>query len=313
MSTGGRKLKTFTIKLHNDIKRKETILLTPKPKIIMKKRNEIAKHQENIRQILQYTNATPIRCHRGIGYTCSFCPSQFAEPADLKKHTLESHDENTKSTFMVGKIMQTYVVKLDITNLRCEMCENNVDSIEEMMQHLTTEHDKKFNFDIKSHIIPFRFDSETFKCVSCSKECNNFKVLLEHMNVHFGNHVCEICGCGFVNISKLQTHGYRHKTGEFKCSFCDKIFDNRVKQKDHERAVHVYQNKRSKCGYCSQMFSDYTKKNDHEVKEHGVKAKVIKCHACDKSFDNQRSLTVHTKSYHMMWKQMIKSSGTNRI
>lgn len=236
---------------------------------------------------------------------CCFCTSQFPDPADLKRHTIESHDEKTKSAFMGGRLMQSFQVKLDITGLRC-MCESNVDTVEELMEHLSIKHGKSFHLDIKSHIIPFKFDSEALKCVSCSKECNNFKLLVEHMRVHFSNHVCEICGCGFVNISKMQNHSYRHKTGVFNCSVCNKVFDNKVKLKDHERAVHVHMNKRNKCGYCNEMFNDYIKKNDHEVKVHGVKPTVLKCRACDKSFDNQRLLTNHVKSYHLMERRGIK-------
>lgn len=72
------------------------------------------------------------------------------------------------------------------------------------------------------------------------------------------NHVCEICGRGFVNKKVFQTHMYRHNTGEFPCSQCSKVFDTRVKWRDHERATHVLRHKRSKCAYCGERCVHYT-------------------------------------------------------
>lgn len=272
----------------------------------MKKIGEIDKHLDNIKTILLYSNATPIRCKGGIGYACAFCSDQFPDPKDLKRHTLDAHDDKARLNYMKGQSMVAYIVKLDITWLQCKLCNRNFVNLEELVTHLTLEHKKIFHATIKSHIVPFKFESDELKCVYCCNEFSNFKVLLEHMNVHYKNHICEVCGCGFVNQRTLQRHSYRHKIGIFNCSFCNKVFDTKIKQKEHERAVHICMNKRNKCGYCGEKFTDYTKKNDHEVKAHGARPIVLKCHACSKTFDNQRALTVHTKAYHMMERRMLK-------
>ncbi|XP_026489367.2 zinc finger Y-chromosomal protein 1-like isoform X11 [Vanessa tameamea] len=271
---------------------------TPSLKVVIKKKLEVDKHLDNIREILLNSNATPIRCKGGIGYACSFCTEQFPEPADLKTHTIEIHDERTKSNFMKGITLDDFIVKLDITNLKCKLCDTNLENISDFLDHLKTKHDKRTG--VNSHIIPFKFDSDVLRCSICSKQFNNFKVLMEHMNIHFGNHVCEVCGAGFVNKRTLRTHGYRHKTGIFSCSTCSKIFDTKVKRREHERAVHIHMHRRNKCGYCGERFTDYTKKNEHEVKIHGAKPIILSCNACEKIFDNQRSLTVHSKNYHLM-------------
>ncbi|XP_031766341.2 zinc finger protein 808-like [Galleria mellonella] len=306
----GKSRKTIIVmdKKSSKLVRREIIEINPQPetKIVVKKLNEAHKHQENIKQILLYSNATPIRCHGGIGYRCCFCNDQYPEPADLKKHTKEKHDKGILSNFMKNRSIITYIVKLDITNLSCNICNESINNLESLIDHLQTKHDKSLNRNLKNHIVPFKFEKERLHCVVCSNEFNNFKVLLEHMNMHYRNYVCEVCGAGFINRRMLQTHGYRHKTGVFICSYCSKIFDTRVKQKEHERAVHICLNKRNKCGYCGEMFGDYTKKKDHEVKVHGARPVVLKCHACNKSFDNQRSLTVHTKAFHLMERRLAK-------
>ncbi|XP_028163033.1 protein suppressor of hairy wing-like [Ostrinia furnacalis] len=285
---------------------KRVMLITPQPppppvQLKMTKKKEVDKHQANVASIITSSNATPIRSWGGLGFTCSFCPTNFFDPAQLKKHTLTAHGDDEKSMFMQGYSIINFIVKLDVTDLQCKLCGYAVDTLEGLEHHLTSSHHKVFHKDCINHIVPFRFDdADTLRCAICRNEFNNFKVLLEHMNKHFRNYVCDVCDSGFVNQRMLQTHSYRHKKGEFICPQCSKVFDNKVKQKEHERAVHVSHNKRSKCGYCEEKFSDYTKKNDHMVKVHGAKALVLKCQACNKIFDNQRSLTVHTKSYHLL-------------
>lgn len=283
------------------------LAIIPRPSLQLTKRKEVDRHQENIATILACSNATPIRCRGRIGYACSFCEQEFIEPADLKHHTLTSHDE-AKPTFMKGHPLASFVVKLDITNLTCNICKNPYHSLPEFTSHLQA-HGKTFHTTIRNHVVPFQFDSEPLKCAICRNKFNNFKVLVEHMNKHYTNYVCKVCGSGFVNKRTLQTHGYRHIKGEFKCTRCVKVFDTKVKMKEHERAVHVHRNIRSKCGYCGDMFSDYWKKQEHEVREHGAKAATLVCQACEKTFRSQRALSVHIKLFHLLEGRGRKTEG----
>nr|XP_049704099.1 zinc finger protein weckle isoform X9 [Helicoverpa armigera] len=299
----GPKIKIVKIKPSD--KKKKIIEIKPKRQIKLKKRTECVKHKENIRTILYHTNATPIGKYGGIGFGCGFCHQECVTPAELKLHTISQHAEH-KSTFMEDKSMHNYIVKLDITDLKCDICQKSIDSLDDVIEHLKTEHDKPFHKG-KSYILPFKFtDNDMPKCLFCGNSYGNFKVLLEHMNSHYRNHVCSICDSGFVNKKILQNHEYRHKTGVFNCSFCFKEFDNHVKKRDHEKAVHIKMQKRNKCAYCGEKFADYTKKLSHETSVHGAKPRILKCQACDKTFDNQRSLTAHTKAFHLMEKQNRK-------
>ena len=192
--------------------------------------------------------------------------------------------------------MLNYIVKLDITGLRCEMCMKPFNELQRLIDHLTIDHQKYFHTDIGSHIVPFRFDSEKLHCVECAFEYNNFKILLEHMNSHYGNHICEVCEAGFVNRRMLQAHMYRHKTGIFQCGFCSKVFDTRIKMKVHERMVHLYVKKRPKCTICERKFSDFQKMIQHEADDHGL-AREFKCEICSRMFTTERSFTIHKKFY----------------
>lgn len=264
--------------------------------------DELAKHYVNIKEILKNSNATPIRCRGGIGYTCCYCKDQYPNPADLKKHTLELHelDDITKSCFMRRNRMFEYFVRLDITDLRCKLCNNDIDNVENFIIHLKDKHQIKMFPEIKNHILPFKFDSETLRCFMCLNVFNKFKTLLEHMNSHYRNYICETCDAGFVNLRQLSNHKISHVTGTFPCGYCSKVFDSFIKKQAHEKSVHIYKNILHKCGYCNERFTLVRLKEEHMIAVHGAQISPYKCQACDKIFDDLKNLYSHTKRDHLM-------------
>lgn len=263
-------------------------------------KREIDKHLHNIRNILQFSNATPIKCYSGYGFSCGFCPEHFTLPRDLKIHSLQKHDNKNKSTFMKGQSLSSYVVKLDISGLKCEVCGENIDGLDQLTSHLQSEHKIIMYTDINSHILPFNLEGDSFKCVLCPKVYENFKLLQEHMNVHYNNYNCETCNAPFVNQRTLKSHMSRHKQGDFSCSFCPKVFDTNGKKLCHEKFVHIGDHRRNKCPECHEKFTTYAKKNEHMVKEHGASPRILKCMACDKTFTRRDRLTRHTKRDHLL-------------
>lgn len=260
---------------------------------------DVEMHRNNIRVILECTNATPIRCHGGIGYQCCFCPEQHPNPADLKTHTIEKHDSKTKQAFMKGKTMSEFFVKLDITALCCRLCGAQIDALEPLMDHLSDIHGKKLYTDIRSHILPFKFNDETLRCIYCPNDFNTFKVLQGHMNVHFRNFICETCDSGFVTRNMRRNHMKTHDTGSFICSFCPKVYDTLLKQRAHEKQVHRHP-KMNLCPYCNERFRDFTQKVRHLKEAHGVQKESPKCKACDRSFETMAALSVHIKRDHLI-------------
>lgn len=126
-------------------------------------------------------------------------------------------------------------------------------------------------------------------------------MLLEHMNTHYRNFVCDVCDAGFVNSMNYSNHMHTHDTGIFNCEHCPQVFDTKLKLKAHERLLHSDKGPiQHRCAYCNENFGDYKKKMAHLAAMHGIKIPPVKCEACDKVFKDKQSLSVHVRRDHLM-------------
>ncbi|XP_045781616.1 zinc finger protein 62 homolog isoform X8 [Maniola jurtina] len=261
------------------------------------KQDEKAKHQDNITTLCKYTNATPIRCERDSRYGCCFCAKLFQEPAKLKKHNIETHPSDI-NTLLDYKKLHDYVIKLDITGLKCKLCALEIDSLDEIMEHLK-EHNKGIHMDINNQIFPFNFEDDELKCAICKTDFNTFRKLFLHMHTHYRNHICEICAAGFITKRSYDAHYETHKKGVFYCEFCQKMFDTLSRKRSHESGVHR-NSQRSMCRLCGERFSNSSKKEKHISSVHNVRVREIKCKQCGKVLPSMEALRVHTKRDHLL-------------
>lgn len=110
-----------------------------------------------------------------------------------------------------------YLIKLDINDLKCRICQKSLSRLDDLTTHLKNDHIKNITTDM-NEIIPLKFDTQEFRCAVCRAEYSTFKILQEHMHYHFRNHVYEVCNAGFVTRRLLICHKRRHAKEEFKCS-----------------------------------------------------------------------------------------------
>lgn len=255
--------------------------------------------QQNLRQIIEHSNATPIRRVNDLDYVCAYCEYQNPNPAELKKHTIVTHGKETVVTSTKKMSAHDLLVKLDITSLTCNLCEQNLDTLEQLLEHLQSTHSKKIHTDIQNQILPFKFGSGTLTCFICDASFPTFKMLNVHVNTHYRHYVCDVCGLGFVNPNKLGKHMLTHKTGSFICSHCFKDFATNVKMKAHVKQVHGPK-LRLKCWHCDERFGDILVKEKHMTEAHGIVFPTPKCDSCDKVFIHRRALNSHIKRVHLM-------------
>lgn len=260
-------------------------------------------HRNNLKEILIFSNATPIRS--SVSYKCCYCKTNFAEAADLKKHST-AHNVEAMVSFAArvhnhdGRI--TCVI-LDVTSLRCALCPAKNLTLDHLAEHLNKVHNKNTFSDSLNLILPFEFppDANNFQCIKCTRKYITFNALLQHMNEHYQNFVCDICGAGFANEISLPVHSEMHDTGRFKCIYCPDIFKFERNRANHELKLHNNAKERT-CKDCNKVFGTRYKKRIHNMKVHGVKAKVtsVPCCACGKQYNSSWELNKHIRSEHLL-------------
>ncbi|RVE42466.1 hypothetical protein evm_012896 [Chilo suppressalis] len=181
----------------------------PPEKIIQRRLTELDLHYDNIKTVLRCSNATPIRCKVGDRYACSYCLDQFGDPRDLKAHTLNTHsDTDDKPECLCIRSLSKYCVHLDVTNLKCELCDGGMDKLEDLIDHLKLEHDELIHTNIRNLMVPYKFETADVKCVVCLKDFGDYLDLQEHMSDHYKNYVvekfCTLFGVGPSNICHNQ-------------------------------------------------------------------------------------------------------------
>lgn len=274
----------------------------------------------NLEVILSCSNATPIRSHNGFAYVCCFCKDHYVNPADLKIHTSTAHvNKNDMRDFIKKQKIFAIQFRLDITQLKCKICDENIETVEALFDHLRNEHQKIIHADVmKNRIVPFQLGGEELKCAICPLVFTRFKLLMKHMHKHYRNYVCEICGSGFFNHAAMYRHKDTHTTGNFACGECGKVFSSNQKRTSHVNKVHKFMSMASKCGMCNERFTSNRMKDKHMIAVHGMTPIILNCMSCDKTFPDTQLLKTHVKKFHLMEKnypctECDKAFFTNRL
>ncbi|XP_073964107.1 uncharacterized protein isoform X2 [Choristoneura fumiferana] len=262
-------------------------------------KHDKGKHKENLQTILKYSNAVPFKNKSLLGFICGYCDTPFPDPADLRLHTEKDHKKE-RLEFKSNFDMTEYNVKLDVSELNCTLCEQKMDNLNILKQHLVQVHNKVIYSDIKDHMLQFKLrKGDVYDCALCSSTYETFKMLKQHMNKHYNNYACNKCDTSFATKRSLNSHRTTHQKGSFKCQHCDKVFTSKAKQHYHEKTKHLGARNISNCPYCNEPFRSYYQRNQHLVKVHNSEAQY-KCNVCSKSYILKSLLMYHIKKTHLM-------------
>ncbi|XP_047518857.1 zinc finger protein 431-like isoform X1 [Pieris napi] len=251
--------------------------------------------------ILENSNVTPFKSRNRSGFPCFYCRSIFEDLPNLKSHQDKLHSKADIKRSLNAYGAECLVVYVDITDLKCKLCDKEMPNLNELKTHLTRIHKKHFYSDYTDRVIPFRLvhRENKFECQMCGFTFETFGSIERHMNVHFRNYVCKECGTGFVTKYRLKVHTKSmHVGGSYPCEICKKVFTTQQKHKNHVDAVHKLV-KRFKCPHCPERFSEYFKRQKHIVEIHDGPPLQYKCNVCDKSFDRRYTLSRHMKRDHL--------------
>ncbi|CAH4034474.1 unnamed protein product [Pieris brassicae] len=292
--TGARKKPKRTFKEDNDSE------LCDNDKVYREKHvSEMQKQWHNLNILLTCSNITPFKDRNDAGYICAYCFKTFPDPNELRRHTHYDHVKE-KHSYKAGSGMSSFVAFLDIVDLKCNLCDKPMESINALTNHLVDDHYKEYYSDVTDYFQPFKLTNEQqINCCLCTAIFHNMKLLMQHMNEHYRNFICTICGAGFVNSFRLNRHETTHvkKKSSFPCRHCGLVFAAESKKKAHVNTEHKGVAGDSVCQICKARFKNYYQKTRHMSQVHNVEG--IKCDMCEKKFNLKSNLMLHMRSVHL--------------
>lgn len=256
--------------------------------------------RQNAATFLEFTTVKPF-FYQQANFKCFYCNEIFPEVLSVLYHTA-SHTTPNRSSLLKQYLRKgKRVIKVDISDLKCNICELKYSDLDGIRHHLINIHRKEFNAS-GNGLMAYDLSTKNglLSCHKCFKEFNSFFLLNRHMNVHFSV-VCETCGLGFMSHQRLINHRIVHDRGAHKCEKCLEIFPTKLKLRYHIFKKHEVTNvkklKPLKCSQCLERFSEHYKKMTHLKEAHGI-AFSFECPTCKVVYSTRRALTEHTTKLH---------------
>ncbi|XP_069363849.1 zinc finger protein 431-like isoform X1 [Maniola hyperantus] len=232
---------------------------------------------------------------------CTICNEEMPNLAELKSHFVKKHKKKVKDC-----PDRMVPFKLTPNVYQCQVCKGNFGTFGAMERHMNvhfrnyvckecgTGYVTKSRFKVHSK----QHNEGSFECETCKKVYTTALKLKKHVDlVHkmVKRLKCMKCGERFVNYFKQQKHmveEHGEARLEYKCNFCDKIFDRKYLLSTHMKRDHL-EERDFKCEICS-----YTcfAKNDlkyHMIKHNG--SRIFECSLCDKSYARKKTLREHMR------------------
>ncbi|KAG6459159.1 zinc finger protein 429 [Manduca sexta] len=252
----------------------------------------------NTNTVLQFSNAIPFKSRSWVGFTCFYCPAVLDSLSLLRDHSIK-HDKSE-----LKKLLSTYppfrlIVNVDVTDLKCSLCDQPMTNMETLKIHLIEVHEKEYHKEFTDRVVPFKSVNNYYECQVCGDNFETFCTVERHMNVHYKNYLCSECGMGFVTENRLKVHAYStHAEGTYQCEQCNKVLQTKHKLKMHI-AIRHNMLKRFKCPKCDERFTEYFPRQKHMAVAHGIDSVKFKCSECGKLFHRRYALSRHLKRNHL--------------
>lgn len=274
--------------------------------------------RHNVLQVLLKSTVMPFRWLKS-SYRCFYCYDIFQESSELKDHQRVHVGDSVKEQAMNNYWEQ--VVYVDISNMACKLCSEQVTDLYDLIDHLVAKHGVDYDKDIGVCMVAFKLDNFSVNCLACGASFYTFGPLLHHTNKdHKGVSaiLCEVCGQNFKDASLLRLHvkSVHENTGVL-CPECGVKFETRSKLKTHQKNKHELE-KRYKCTICPQTFQSHYKRSRHMASEHKNRQEV-KCLHCPKTFVFRSMMMTHLRDTHLKVRNHVcgvcgwKAFNSNRL
>ncbi|XP_022818926.1 zinc finger protein 43-like isoform X15 [Spodoptera litura] len=254
--------------------------------------------RKNAAIFIQHTTVRPF-IFIGSNFRCFYCNEYESDISALFEHTATHKFENKDEIFNKYVVNGKRNLQVDISKLKCRICDQNFPNLTVIREHLTISHQIEF-CAASNGMTEYKMEmvNHMFVCHLCGEQFHNFNLLNFHVNTHIGKVVCENCGAGFVNQHSLATHKETHLLKLYNCKYCDNSFFKHSQLKYHVQIAHIGGERKLKtCPKCAETFREYSSLISHLRKMHGI-AKSFPCHVCKNNLPSRRALTEHRTKYH---------------
>lgn len=164
------------------------------------------KRLDNLKLLINCTTIIPFGWNKK--YACYYCNKTHAEYAKFRKHVL-SHGLCSKRTL---KRLKGYRdIMLDVSDIKCELCETEFVNSDAVIRHLINAHSKEY---YENNGTPFQeFRLNDFTCLSCDQQFTTFINLASHVqSSHLKDRFeCNDCGGSFATATEIAQHITSHR------------------------------------------------------------------------------------------------------
>ncbi|KAF9419613.1 hypothetical protein HW555_003891, partial [Spodoptera exigua] len=239
--------------------------------------------------VLRGTNACPFRHHKSW-FQCFFCQQDFMEINLLRDHMLQTHADIDVEIKKIKRYPRS--LQIEISNLECRQCHLSLTDVISMCRHFVDVHKKVIYNEC---IADYKVNGSPYSCHLCGQQFHVFRTLTTHLNEHYANCICDVCGKSFLNSKRLKVHKRTHENGDFPCTECGKVLKTKTSKANHMESAHS--NRIIKCQICLKPMKHYNDRIKHMSEEHNITHK-FKCHICSREYNIKHYLATHIRQTH---------------
>ncbi|XP_068625796.1 PR domain zinc finger protein 10-like isoform X7 [Battus philenor] len=244
------------------------------------------KRRRNLQILFNNTSILPFKWRGKC--LCFYCGQSYAEYDDFRKHT-RSHGPCTTKDYSLKLIKGNHIeIKIDVSEISCEICNEPFTALDEIIDHLIGKHSMDYDRSIDTPFQEYRLAD--FRCLFCEQQFTYFGYLVNHVNnVHpQNNYICDECGASFNKKRDLALHfRHNHREGGYSCSECSQNFNSHALLRKHQNDFHF-----RKCKRCGSRYATYSLLLKHIQCDHPDDGNV-KCPHCSKQLHSPQGLKQH--------------------
>lgn len=249
-------------------------------------KNTSERRRKNMKTLFDNTTILPFRW-RGA-YICFYCSTEIHDYVEFRNHTKSHGKCSIKNTAMKKLKGNGLAINVDVSEIACELCEQQFKSLEVVVEHLLNEHGLNYDKEIYSEILEYRLID--LRCTQCDMQFEAFKPLASHLNKYhpLNSYICHHCGRNFNKKRDIMSHiNSYHRLGGYICKQCGFECKSRSDLRKHTAHTHL-----TRCHVCGVKFMYLNKLFKHVELEH-PNDNNKSCGYCMKEFHTTVGLKQH--------------------